>query len=309
MDNMQKQHKKLKLPEAADSVVETRYMRKKYATLGGVLPQEAVYIKQLEAPKEKLKADLSLNKVQTTWDKHHQEIMGKNNLIRSLQENIKTLEVQVESIQTNFDQLEDSYMTLKVEAALSSNEEETKMSESIKTKSHIHHLESNISRVKDENQTLMNMLEKTKQSAVATQTFLNSFLCTQCGTRSTDGYHRNPDYTNAAMQGFHPFTGASYLTTTQHDLARSASGLSAPSPVQSLPARRVSALRVCIPPPNHPIIPKGKKKESRLTNFVNSRNPSKVLNSHPIILPVHDRPPIDEEGAVERTKLENQLAL
>ncbi|KAI7894597.1 uncharacterized protein EV154DRAFT_549008 [Mucor mucedo] len=92
----------------------------------GVLPQEAVYIKQLGATKENLKADLSLNKVQTTSDKHHQEIMGKNNLIRSLQENIKTLEVQVESVQTNFDQVKDDYMTLEVEAALSSNEEETK---------------------------------------------------------------------------------------------------------------------------------------------------------------------------------------
>ncbi|KAG2203953.1 hypothetical protein INT47_007536 [Mucor saturninus] len=80
---------------------------------------------------------------------------------------------------------------------------------------------------------------------------------------------------------------------TQQGLVRSASKLSPPLPAQVLPAR----------PPNPAALPKGKKKDNRLTKFVNSRNPSKVIDSRPIISPVHDRPPATEERMAKKTKM------
>ncbi|KAI7895678.1 uncharacterized protein EV154DRAFT_559096 [Mucor mucedo] len=81
---------------------------------------------------------------------------------------------------------------------------------------------------------------------------------------------------------------------TQQGLARSASRLSPPVPAQVLPAR----------PPILAVVPKDKKKDNRLTKFINSRNPSKVIDSRPIILPVHNRPPTTEERRAKKTKMD-----
>ncbi|KAI7896352.1 uncharacterized protein EV154DRAFT_491983 [Mucor mucedo] len=79
--------------------------------------------------------------------------------------------------------------------------------------------------------------------------------------------------------------------TTQQGLVRSTSKSSPP-----VPAR----------PPIPVVVPKGKKKDNRLTKFINSRNPSKVIDSRPIILPVHDRPPTTEERVVKKTKMDTR---
>ncbi|KAI7893997.1 uncharacterized protein EV154DRAFT_549452 [Mucor mucedo] len=76
---------------------------------------------------------------------------------------------------------------------------------------------------------------------------------------------------------------------TQQGLHRSASRLSPP----------VSAR-----PPIPAVVPKGKKKDSRLKKFVNSRNPGKFIDSRPILLPVHDRPPSMEERVAKKTRMD-----
>ncbi|KAG2203651.1 hypothetical protein INT47_011745 [Mucor saturninus] len=88
-------------------------------------------------------------------------------------------------------------------------------------------------------------------------------------------------------------------------MARSTAGLS-PLSVQSSSAQRVSTFGVFILPPKQPVVPKGKKKDRRLTKIVNSRNPNKFIDSRPIILLVHDRPPTAEERMTKKTKLGKQ---
>lgn len=98
------------------------------------------------------------------------------------------------------------------------------------------------------------------------------------------------------------------LTTKQPSQTRQTSDLSPTSPVQKPSTRRVSAPKLFIPQPKQAAVPKNKKKDNRLTKFVNSRNPSKVIDSRPIISPLHDRPSTTEERTAKRTKLDMRYA-
>lgn len=80
------------------------------------------------------------------------------------------------------------------------------------------------------------------------------------------------------------------------------------------PPRRSSASRIYIPPPTRPlVIPKSKKPTNKLVKFANSRNPSKVINSKPIMNPIKKRPaiveaPIEEDMVVKRPRLDTRFA-
>ncbi|KAG2203956.1 hypothetical protein INT47_007539 [Mucor saturninus] len=464
IDNLQ-----LKLKEAEASVAASQK----------ALQSKNVYINQLEAKNEKLADDINVNKVPKTSDKHRQEIAGKNNLIRTLQNDNKSLKAEIESVQAKFDKLEDDFMTLEVEAGLSNNGEEAKAlklkldqveNDHVEAKSRIQHLELKLTCANDEKQSLRKMLELAKQRAETSNSFnsdkanldksrqelvhtreqlmkstadytasrekldqlqkairdlqsennkilqnrdelqqrvdnlirskaqntaamsfseqetadINPALVTKIHSlkasnlmykdenkylkervrkltislsknqnlddllksgSSDDEAGNMVDYMpdksvkelkakrHSSISSHHPTdsgmipsrsvkstsllnTASSHQTPkpsepsvhparglnvalgkptvdTQQGLARSAAKLSPPLPAQVLPAR----------PPNPAALPKGKKKDNRLTKFVNSRNPSKVIDSRPIISPVHDRPPATEERMAKKTKM------
>lgn len=75
-------------------------------------------MQELEASIKKLMAEMNVKKVPETSRTHLEEISGKDNLIRSLQDDKKNLKAAVESIQAKLDQLEDEYLALEVEAGL-----------------------------------------------------------------------------------------------------------------------------------------------------------------------------------------------